>query len=417
MLIRSLFISCLVLIFSSVYADTSIQLGGHSKYRLHYSSHPTDSVYRRYLGDTATDQNADIRFKYSWQNNSLNLQTDYQLIALSGDTLENSLQLPTPIFSLNNIQNDDQRPFDLTSIIHEENDRILLHRLDRLYIGHTSEKLALRFGRQAISWGNGLIYTPFDFFNPFDPAAIDKEYKTGDDMLYGQYLYDSGNDIQLVRVFRRNTDGDIRNDVASTALKFHASYGHSEYDLLIAEHYDGLIFGLGGNTALGGAIWHGDITVTETINDTVTNLVTGLSYSWTWGQKNFSGIVEYYYNGFGTDSSEILIDSLLQNPDLLSRIERGEIFTLARHYVAISSSVELSPLWLLTPGLFCNLDDHSVLFQLISQHDLSQNIQLMLAVDIPFGSDRTEYGGIGFGLDNLKLSFQNKIFAQLSWYF
>ena len=43
-----------------------------------------------------------------------------------------------------------------------------------------------------------------DVFNPFDPAAVDKEYKTGDDMLYGQYLLNNGNDMQGVAMVRRN---------------------------------------------------------------------------------------------------------------------------------------------------------------------------------------------------------------------
>ena len=66
----------------------------------------------------------------------------------------------------------------------------------------------LRFGRQALSWGNGLFYAPMDLVNPFDPAAIDTEYKAGDDMLYLQYLQDSGNDLQAAVVVRAPAGAD-----------------------------------------------------------------------------------------------------------------------------------------------------------------------------------------------------------------
>ncbi len=39
--------------------------------------------------------------------------------------------------------------------------------------------------------------------------------------------------------------------------------------------------------------------VTFTDDDTVPSLVTSLSHSWIWGGTNFSGVAEYFYNGFG----------------------------------------------------------------------------------------------------------------------
>ena len=53
-------------------------------------------------------------------------------------------------------------------------------------MGFATDHVVMRFGRQAITWGNGLVFNAMDIFNPFDPAAVDKEYKTGDDMIYGQ---------------------------------------------------------------------------------------------------------------------------------------------------------------------------------------------------------------------------------------
>jgi len=83
---------------------------------------------------------------------------------------------------------------------------------------------------QFISWGNGMVFTPVDIFNPFDPAAVDKEYKTGDDMLYGQYLFSNGNDLQGVAVVRRDLrTGGVEGDQSSLAFKCHGFLGMNEY--------------------------------------------------------------------------------------------------------------------------------------------------------------------------------------------
>ena len=407
-----LYVLCL-----GAWAADSLSIGGHTKYRALYTQYPNTSLYQQFIGDDATDHSADIRVKLNWQPSAWALQADYQLIHLQSDALETSPPPALTMFPGSAGQDDDHRLFDLTHRIHAEGDSILSHRFDRLYLGYTSEKIVARIDRQAVSWGNGLIYAPMDFFNPFDPAAVDKEYKTGDDMLYGQYLLANGDDLQAVSVARRNDQGKTSSSVASTALKYHGVIGNSEYDLLIAQHYNDSIAGFGGNTALGGAVWHGDITVTKTDNDTVTSLVTGLSHSWVWGTTNYSGTIEYFYNGFGVDQRRIEASALLQNPDLLNRIQRGELFTLGKEYIAASASIELTPLWLMTPLLFHNLSDRSSLLQILSQHDLAQNLQLLLAIDIPMGSSGTEYGGMPSGTDNLELSIDKRVFMQLGWYF
>ncbi|MDH5355472.1 MAG: hypothetical protein OEY09_13585, partial [Gammaproteobacteria bacterium] len=100
------------------------------------------------------------------------------------------------------------------------------------------------------------------------------------------------------------------------------------------------------------------------------------------------------------------LTDLTQNPALLSRIQRGELFSPGRHYLAAAVTVELTPLWFFTPTLFTNLDDDSSFLQLISQHDLQQDLQLLLAITIPHGSSGAEYD-----------SAEESLLAQLAWYF
>ena len=107
----------------------------------------------------------------------------------------------------------------------------------------------------------------------------------------------------------------------------------------------------------------------------------------------------------------------MQNPDLLKRIERGELFTLARNYLAASATIEMTPLFMLIPNFFINLDDPSALAQIVAQYDWKQDLQVLAALNIPLGPDSSEYGGIEAPVDGLYFSTGPSVFAQLAWYF
>ena len=404
-------------LISSAAADNDWFKGGHAKYRFLLNTFPDDSLFLDYVDTPMVDHNGDLRLKFDWRKDKVSLVSDYQLIAQYGDSFTLANNLPGSVIITDPVPNDDRRLFDLTRVISDGNNSALSHRLDRLYAEYAGTKAVGRFGRQAISWGNGLVYTPMDFINPFDPSAIDKEYKTGDDMLYGQYLQQSGNDLQAVWVFRRDLNGDVTNDVDTIAAKYHGFAGSQEYDLLLAQHYDDYIIGVGGITDIGGAIWRGDITLTDTQTDNVASLVTSLSYSWVSWDHNISGILEYFYNGFGQTNGDYSPAALANNPDLTKRILRGELFTLGRNYVVASAMIEMTPLWLLTPNVFINASDSSFLAQLVSSYDFKQDWQLLAAISIPVGAAGTEYGGIDSGVAGKQLSTELNLFAQLAWYF
>ena len=417
-------VTCTLMASASVAANASAPefRGGHAKYLFLLNTFPENSRFLDFVETPAIDHNGDLRLKFGWSTDKVSLVTDYQLIAQHGDSITLANELPVEVIIPNPVPNDDNRLFDLTRVISQDSNSILAHRLDRLYVDVTGANAVGRFGRQAVSWGNGMVYTPMDFFNPFDPAAVDKEYKTGDDMLYGQYLQQSGNDLQAVWVIRRDNNGDVTSDVNSIAAKYHGFLGNNEYDLLLAEHYNDTIFGIGGIADVNGAIWRGDITLTRTNNSlaqtkNITSLVTSLSYSWMGWGHNISGIVEYFYNGFGQSNENYSPAALANNPDLVERIIRGELFTLGRHYIAVSAMIEMTPLWLLTPNVFINASDGSLLAQLVTTYDLKQDWQLLAALSLPAGASGTEYGGIDSAVTGKQLSTDLNVFAQLAWYF
>jgi hypothetical protein len=54
------------------------------------------------------------------------------------------------------------RLFSLTHVISDDENRLMYHRLDRLSATYTNEIITVRAGRQAQTWGNGLVFNPMD---------------------------------------------------------------------------------------------------------------------------------------------------------------------------------------------------------------------------------------------------------------
>jgi hypothetical protein len=388
-------------------ADLSTEFGGHTKFRAVGQTYPENSVFRDVVGSDSLDVAAILRLNLILKSGNWTFDSAYQLLGLQGE----GLKLSRPL-------NDDRRLFNLTDVISESSDSQILQRLDRLWLGYTSEKAVVRVGRQALSWGNGLAFAPMDLVNPFDPASIDTEYKTGDDMVYAQYLQDNGNDVQAAYVARRNLrTGNADSDEATAAVKYHGFAGESDYNFLVARSYGDPVVGLGASRGIGGAVWSADLVGTDTERDTYVQFVTNLMYSWNWADKNMSGAIEYYFNGFGQKDGQYDPLSLASNPDLLVRLSRGELFTMGRHYISGNVMIEMTPLWTVTPTVFVNIADPSALLQIVTSYSLSDNMTFLGSINLPIGPDGSEFGGIESGSPDRYLSRGAGLFAQLAWYF
>ncbi|MDH3748397.1 MAG: hypothetical protein OER97_09335 [Gammaproteobacteria bacterium] len=415
----SVFIALILLSAVTAADESKLDIGGHTKFNLTAQTFPDDSLFRDLIGSNSLDLQGDLRLNLKWRSERWTFDAAYQLIALHEDSLALAGSQAFSAFGpLGELLNDDRRLFDLTDIIDESSQNAVLHRLDRLWAGYANDKAVVRFGRQVLSWGNGLFYTPMDLVNPFDPAAIDTEYKTGDDMLYVQYLRDNGDDMQAAIVFRRDPlTGDVESDQATSALKYHGFTDEYEFDVLIAESYDDTVIGLGVSRGIGGAHWSADLVVTDARTETYVEFVSNLSYSWTLADRNMSGLLEYFFSGLGQHGERYDPASLAGNPDLLARLVRGQSFTIGRNYLAGSVTIEMTPLWNVSPLLLANLGDPSALLQLTSNYSLSDNMTLLGSINIPIGSNGSEFGGIDSGIPDRYFSTGFGLFAQFAWYF
>ena len=396
------------------------ELDGHIKTRASGEFFPDDSVSHAVTGSSAGSLAADFRLNFAADKGPWSFDASWQGFVAFGDALELGAALSAGggQFQLSG-DPDDRRRFDLTDVLEDDDRQRSLHRLDRLSIGYTGERFVMRVGRQALSWGNGLFFSPMDIVNPFDPRTVDTEYKAGDDMVTAQWLRSNGDDLQFAYVFRRDPlTGASGSEVATAAIKYHGIVETAEYDIMLADHYGRATIGIGGTVDIAGAVLRGDTVYSSSaFGSDALQLAVNLSYSWVWSGRNVSGVVEYYHANYGQRDGSYGLFDIAANPELAGRLARGDAFTIGRNYLAAGLTVEMSPLWLLTPNLYGNVGDGSALLQLVSQTSLSDESVLLAAVNLPVGPKGSEFGGIPAPIGGTYFATDLSLFVQFAWYF
>ena len=376
--------------------------------------------------DPFYDGTADLRLKNkTYLSQQTYLTIHYEAINSGGDTRQAIEDLKTVFPNLlddgllaTGPPSDDRRFFDLTHTIHEDANSVFYHRLDRLSLTWQPSWGVVRIGRQAVTWGSGFLFNPFDLFNPFAPTDIIRDYKMGDDMLNAQFTADDIGDFQFLYVARRNPETDaVEFSQSSLAGKWHFAAGTTEFDAVVAEHFEDEIIGFGSRGYLGDAAWRMDATWTflhaDDKREGFLSLVANMDYSWVWGNRNFYGLIEFYFNGLGNENySEAITD-----PAILERINRGEIFTLGRKYLSGSIRMELHPLFNIFLTSINNMADPSGFVQPYAVWNVTQDLELTLGGILYYGESETEYGGFTIPGTEFHLTRPDAAFLWFTYYF
>jgi len=361
------------------------------------------SIYGLVGTEPYDDGQAELRLKNRiFMGSRWIAETHYELVGQSGDTLEKTHELRRllPASTVEALTepatlNDDRRLFNLTRTIKAGDDYVVYHRLDRLNLTYTPDWGTLCIGRQALTWGDGLIFNPMDLFNPFPPTSILRDYKVGDDMAFLQLPVSMGG-LQLLYIPRRDpANSHLEEDQSSYACKFHLTAADSlEMDFMAARHYGDDVLGLGAVGVLGGAAWRADAVYTLLTSEDgehgFLQLVANLDYAWQWGGRNFYGFMEFYYDTLGRTGR---YEQALNDVQLRRRLERGELFTLGETYLAGHLEIELHPLVHAYGTVIVNLSDPSAILQPRLSWDVTANVQLIAGAGLYWGAHGTEYGG------------------------
>lgn len=283
------------------------------------------------------------------------------------------------------------------------------YRFDRLALEYRTPTRALTLGRQAVSWGGGLMFQPMDLFNPFAPTTVDQDYKVGDDMLRFEQLFPGGSELQLLAVGRTgpdvdctSSDCDFKRDLeyASLAAKYRMVLRRAEVELMAAHHYDSQVVGVGLRWPVGGLMLRSDVTYTADGDSEYFSGVLNADYSFGVGGAVVHLFGEYYHNGFGTNRLRTLSSRLQYLPKALvertealrERIGRGEVFNRMRNYAAIGTSLRWNYAFSQSLSVIGNLHDGSLVAQASLTYDPSDETRLHLGFTKPIGGRGDEFG-------------------------
>ena len=281
---------------------------------------------------------------------------------------------------------------DLTTNIIDDGNVRLTNTIDRLSLTYTAEDFVVRVGRQALTWGTGLVFRPGDIVAPFAPNATDTSFKPGVDMLYGQYLFENGGDLEAVFVPRRAVAGGEFDWNSSTlALRSTMLLGDLDGAIMIARDRGDTLLDVSLSGPLGGAAWNAEVGQWLLEDGSFpTNFLVNISNSGTIAGLNVTYFAEYFHNGFGVASGTPL-DVL---PDRLSsRLATGQLFNTGRDFLAVGGQVSLTPDLTLSPGVIANLNDASIFTSLQAQYSLSDETDLIFSASTGFGPPGSEFGG------------------------
>lgn len=303
------------------------------------------------------------------------------------------------------------RSLDLRTILVETRTTTLDHDVDRAVLRLWLEHADLAFGRQAIAWGNAVLFTATDLWAPFAPFELDDAQKRGIDAARAQVPLSPTTELELVVA-----DRGAARDLAAGA-KLHRYGAALDGWVGVARLWEQvhLAAGLRGETGAWTLRGEGTLPVRFTEATGARSPETGLRPPRaTVGAERFSSewvlILEAHWNGEGAPQAA---DYLARSgePD----IARGETFWLGRAYVGGTVLWLPVPDWTVSTGAFVNALDPSSLLTAQVQHDLAESVEVGLGwfggfgrrsllrtlpnadgQEVPVGADlRSEFGLYG----------------------
>ena len=302
----------------------------------------------------------------------------------------------------------------------DDTDLFLQGRTDRLFAQATVGKSTIRLGRQAISFGHGMVFNPMDLVQPFSIATIDNEYKAGIDALRVERYFGMAGQITGVVAYAGSWDVEGLTAV----LNANGTFGWTDVSLFGGMVRSDRVLGTGVATSIGAVGLHSDVTLTmpsstntnTDVEDPFVRLTTGAF----WRPFPTSSVtVEYYYQSVGADN----VADYLQFAQS-DRYARGELWVMGQHYTSLAWAQEITALSSGSLAIIGNVVDASALVSPSLSLSVSDEVQLVAGGYIGIGERPKTTSVTEILLDSDALQVQSEFgmmpgsgFVQLKSYF
>jgi hypothetical protein len=313
-------------------------------------------------------------------NENFSFEGSYQIVPYYGRVF-------LVAYDVRNINLKSYRAIDLNLYLVEpdatkESSFSMVQNLDRLFFTYSNPSLKATLGRQIVTFGSAKIVNPTDVVTPFGLNTIDTEERAGSDSVrlkyfIGNFYLDGG------ALFGKDFKEDRNAAFARTGWTIG---GHNFYLMFMEFRGKNHLYGFDWQGGIGGStVWLETSYVegTKDYQKDYARLSTGIQIYF---GKQWSMIGEYHFNGIGTFNESDYLKTALE-PSFVE----ANLFLVGRNYFSLMFSKELSALYNLSFGGTMNLNDQSVLINLLLTWNLAENNYLELGLLPGVGSQGSEF--------------------------
>lgn len=263
------------------------------------------------------------------------------------------------------------------------------NRVDWVYGRFKTGDTTLTIGRQPVTFGRGVLFTPVDLLAPFSPIQIDTEFKPGVDAARMDVSLSESATFILVGVAGRTTGDkgfEMTADGSAVMPRMELSFGTTRFGGMAGYIRRDTVGGLDFFFDLGhGADIHGEGTVTAaTVQErkahgrpVFARAVAGSNFTFS---QNLHGTLEAYYNGSGSLKPEDYIADFAG-----PRFATGETYNVGMYYGGLFLDWQIHTLLHLNGATLVNLTDPSALLAPTLRYSVAPNTLLIAGAFVPFG--------------------------------
>jgi len=308
--------------------------------------------------------------------------------------------------------------FDLDHEIDRDEDYLLTHRLDRLYLRAHMGPWDFTLGRSTLSWGPGRFWNPTDYLATFSPTEIDKDEKIGVDIAHARVAITDEISAETFAAPVRQGAHSIDNHGSAAGARVSLRALEADWNLSGGWIYDRSVVGFDIDAIVGDAGVRGAITRTtvegvpnEAFYRAIVNVDYGLAWNW---NPYLAG--EYHYNGFGESDPDDYLE-LAERREFVGAYARGEVVNYGRHYLAALLTLQPHPLVTVSESPIVNLTDQSAYNGLVVTWSALQNMDVQLGAQNTFGPVPSEFGGTENPLSGNEITIPDIYYTYLKYYF
>jgi hypothetical protein len=250
-------------------------------------------------------------------------------------------------------------------------------RLDRAFIGQDftqhSQMYGYQLGRQVVTFGDGQVFNPLDFINPFAPLQIDRSYKPGVDALKAYWNPSAASQVSAYWIARREAQTDHHTGQLDTQLLSYRLQGEVlQLTGLLARDFNQIKIGLGMNGPWSEASWALNLLAADYRDSGVgVSGLFSLSSATALWEKSLYWTAEYFYNALGEGARQV---------DLTAELSRGQVQSASLHNFAVTGQWQASPLTSVSASLILAKQPDTESLQIALVHSLTNQQTLTLAV-------------------------------------